>query len=393
MKSPGPIKILYVIPTVGTGGSEIVVANLLERLAPLRFHSSACAFEDGPLRARFAAQGNRFYPLFEMNSPAAARTFKIINNVSRVRKLRRVIQQNRPAIVHSHHFGALVNVYLATLGLRPKPMFVHTEHVRPDVDPTNSARVMALVPYILRRVRMITGVSQMVSQYFVDEMGFSPETVRTISNGIDLAKFSHPHDPAACKEMLGIPQDSKVLTVVGNLRKQKNHAALVRAMPEILRAYPSCYLLIVGTGPEEKAIRSLIGTLNLANRVLLLRTRDDIPEILAATDVYCLPSLFEGMPLTILEAMAAGKPIVSTNVHGCRDIVEHEKTGFLVPPDQPGELAAAIIRLFSDPDLARSLGETSRTMVLKTYGLDKMALAYANLYEFIYTNRKFPCAE
>lgn len=204
-----------------------------------------------------------------------------------------------------------------------------------------------------------------------------------IRNGIDLSRFTHAVDPESRELLrtgLGCAAGDLVIGTIGRLHRQKGHEDLVRAMPEVLAACPSCRFVIVGDGELRGEIERLAGALAVSGRLHLAGERVDAPELLQAFDLFVLPSLWEGLPLVLIEAAAAGCAIVATGVDGNREILEGEASAIFVPPADPPALAAALIRAAGDRALRARLGAQARETVLPRFGVDAMVEATLALY-------------
>jgi len=197
-----------------------------------------------------------------------------------------------------------------------------------------------------------------------------PRRIVTIHNFVDQERISGvgPEARRRTRHALGIHEDSPAIGAIGDVTPRKGLLYLVRAMPQILAAVPQTRLIVVGRDDEKPdyvaKVKTAAQSLNVASRIVWTGRRDDVPELLAALDLLVLPSLEESLPLSILEAMTAGLPVVATAVGGVPECVRHGQTGLLVPPAQSDALAEAVIRVLSDATLARRYGQAGRQRVL-----------------------------
>jgi glycosyltransferase involved in cell wall biosynthesis len=201
-----------------------------------------------------------------------------------------------------------------------------------------------------------------------------------IPNAIEPPERPTPEQRAAARRALGIVGDSPVVGTVGRLEPQKACDDLLLAMPDVLARYPVAQVVLIGSGSLESDLRSLAEQLGIADRVTLTGHRDDADSLYAAMDLYVQPSLWEGLPYALLEAMGRALPVVATDVPGNSDLVEHDRTGLLVPPDDPPALAEAILALLDRPESARTLGEAGRDKVLREHRLEDFIRAISSLY-------------
>jgi glycosyltransferase involved in cell wall biosynthesis len=196
-----------------------------------------------------------------------------------------------------------------------------------------------------------------------------------IYNGIPTTRFVSNASQDSTKEEKGI-----VLLHVGRFAPQKNHLLLVEAFALAVKEYPAMKLWLVGDGPLKPAVEKIIVEIGLERKVLFLGIRDDVPRLLAASDLFVLSSDYEGVPLSVLEAMAAGKPVVATTVGGVPELVEDGVTGFLVPPRDPKVLAQGILRLAKDADLRQRMGKAAQERALERFDISRTAREYEALY-------------
>lgn len=197
--------------------------------------------------------------------------------------------------------------------------------------------------------------------------------------GVDLKRFSMPKGSQSIREELSLGDQDIVITCVAEFTSTKNHRFLLDAWHKLAREEPQAHLLLVGDGHLRKAMERKVRIEGIP-RVRFLGFRKDVPQLLHATDIFVLPSRREGLPRSIMEAMAAGKPVVATDVRGSRDLVEHEVTGLLVQLGDVEGLAQAILRLIRDPELRQRMGQAGREKI-KAYSLDHVLQEMAIIYE------------
>lgn len=208
----------------------------------------------------------------------------------------------------------------------------------------------------------VLAVSDAVARFAVDVFGERSERVEVLYNGLNVSEFARP-EPSARKrlrEQWGVPADAPLAAVTGRLVPIKGHDVLLRAWPGVLERLPGARLIMVGDGPERPRLESLVRDLELDGTVRFVGWRQDIPEVLAAADVVVQPSLAEGLGYSILEAMAAGRPVVASAVGGMTEVVADGRSGLLVPPSDPAALADAVSRVLEDPALAERLVAAGR---------------------------------
>jgi L-malate glycosyltransferase len=290
-------------------------------------------------------------------------------------------------MVHAHQYTPFFYGAVGRwLGRRTLPV-LFTEHGRhfPDVP---RRRRMVANRFLLGRCDRVVGVGQAVRRALIENEGIAADRVGVVYNGIPLERFEEPPGTrAAVRAELGIEPDVFVAILVGRLDYLKDHATAIRAWHEVARERPDAVLLLVGEGPERAGIEAEIQSLGLGNRVRLLGLRTDVPRLLAAADVGLLTSISEGIPLTLIEAMATGLPVVSTDVGGVREIVVEDETGLLAPAGNHEELARHLIALASDPDRRTALGRQGKKRAHAVFSERTMHEHYRQIYDDLLRSR------
>jgi len=211
------------------------------------------------------------------------------------------------------------------------------------------------------------------------EAGFPNDRIRQIPNGVDIEHFQPRSDPSAARSALGLP-DGPLLVFVGRLDPQKGLENLLTAVEPELKKRRNLHVLLLGDGPLRRALEIRVRQSDLQERVLFKGVVPDVCPYLQAADVFALPSVGEGMPNALLEAMAAGLPCVASRIGGCTDVVTDGKDGLLVPPDQPGPLGRAVGQLLDSLELRKGLGAAARQTVVRGFSLERMVAAYEACY-------------
>jgi glycosyltransferase involved in cell wall biosynthesis len=234
----------------------------------------------------------------------------------------------------------------------------------------------------MRRFEGVVAVSQEIFRE-LEALGFEPPQLKYIANGVDIARYA-PGARRAIRSLSStrrpIPESNVVVAAIGSLTEEKGHDHLLRAVAA-LDVGSGVELLIAGDGPRRKRLHELASDLGIADRVEFLGRRSDIRDLLEAADIFVLPSLSEGLPIALLEAMACERACVATDVGDVAQAIETDVTGVLVRAADKDALAAAIKRLAQDPQLRQRLGEAARQRVLERFSADKMIAAYCALYD------------
>jgi L-malate glycosyltransferase len=241
-------------------------------------------------------------------------------------------------------------------------------------------RRRAFLRHIQNRSNYVIANSQAVCDFLVEEDGFAPKLIRVIRNGVDLERFVTVRADRQ-KLFPDLPPQSRLIAVVANMNiETKGHADLIRATAEIFREFPDAKFLLIGDGAERSRLEALTQELSLSNTVLFLGRRKDVPDILACCELFVLPSWAEGLPNSVLEAMAAGLPVVATRVGGTAEIVEDGVDGLLVPPKEPQALAHAILRILKDEEFAKRVAQSARKRARAQFGFDRLLTELDDLY-------------
>jgi glycosyltransferase involved in cell wall biosynthesis len=262
-------------------------------------------------------------------------------------------RERRARILHVHGYAAADFGRLAARATGAR-LVLHEHFADPRMPVYQAVADRLLAPLTDRAI----AVSRSTRTFLIEERGVPPARVRLIYNGAPLDEFA----PAGAERArrvrleLGLPTDAPVVGSIGRLNAQKGHRYLVEATPRLLAAQPAARVLIVGDGDLAGELREQARQLGVAARVVFAGHRSDVPDLLAAVDVFCVSSLYEGTPLALFEAMAAGRAVVSTSVDGCREVLEDGDTGLLVPPEDADALAEALVRVLGDPELRAGLG-------------------------------------
>ena len=231
-----------------------------------------------------------------------------------------------------------------------------------------------------RSVHQGIAVSAGNRRLLIEQYGFPAARLALIPNGVDTCLFRPRPGDGLLRAQWRVPPGVPLLGVVGRLSRQKGHATLFAALPRVWAAYPEAHVVLVGAGDLEESLRMQAAQLDPHGRIHFAGRQEQMPEVLAALDVFVLPSLYEGLSFAVLEAMAMERAIVATAVDGTVEVLEHERTGLLVPPGEPEPLAAAIIRLLGDGPLRTMFGHAARQVVVERFEQRQMLERTFGLY-------------
>ena len=241
-------------------------------------------------------------------------------------------------------------------------------------------------------VDRMVAVSEQTRRYCIETEKMNPEKIIPIPNGVRLEKFSRSQWETAAlqnfREALGIPLHAQVITTIARLHPQKGHQYLLEAAPDILNKNPDALFLWVGEGELRAKLEKTIQAMGLSNAFILSGVRKDISKILACSDLFVLPSLYEGMPNVLLEAMAASLPIIATEVGGSNELIIKNENGLLIPPADPLTLGKAINALLSDKDRCVEFGKKAHKYVEDFFSEKNMYRKYEELIQELCTLKK-----
>jgi glycosyltransferase involved in cell wall biosynthesis len=346
-----------------------MVLALVQGLAPSCDLSVAYLTGRGSLRGAFLECGVEVVPLrMEKRQPLGA-----------LFRLFRLMRRRRFDLVHTHllHAG-LLGRPLARIAR--VPAVIHTQHNTLHWE-SRSRMISCANRISLRAADRVVAVGERVARMVETHGGVPANRIQIIHNGIDTARFRPDGGREGLTGFTDIPADAPVIAMVAGFRRVKGHAVMLDAMVKIRRVLPEARLLLVGDGPRRSAVEEAVARRGLADRVVLAGAREDVHRLLPGCAVAVLPSWEEGIPVSALEAMACGLPVVATRVGGTPEVVEDGRTGLLVPPGDPRTLTAAVVGLLRQPDYARALGKEGREVAKTRFDVSRMVKKTALLYQ------------
>lgn len=375
-KKARKIKVLHVLDSLGVGGMERVVIEVVNHLDQSQFDQVVCCVSRPGEAARHLRDGTR---CIDLGKGAGADYLAPV-------KIARIIREEAPDVIHTQSWSG-VDAAMAKL-MTGAVRLIHSEHGRNypriDSEPLKS-RVARRCLYHLADA--VFAVSSEVRDYYCRETRFPRERMLVIPNGVDLRRIGEAGAGGA-REELGIGADDFVVGTVARLEATKDTITLARAFAKLYSRQPEARLklLIVGDGEQRALIEAFVAERRLNEAAIFTGLRHDAPRLLGAMNVFALSSLSEGMPITALEAMAARLPVVATNVGALPELVEEGVAGFLVEPKDDEALADRLARLYSNPELAKRFGAAARRKVEREYSLELMLRRYADLYWSVASN-------
>lgn len=364
------IGILHLITELSAGGAQTALLRLLTGLDRSRFSPAvACLYNgDGAAAQHIRALG---VPVTDLGMTAKWRW-------DALGRLYGLLRRERPAILHTWMFHA--NFPGRVVGRLAQVPIVVTSRRNTNVG--GMLREL-LNRWTARLDDKVIAVCEMARQLEIERARVPPDKVVTIYNGVDTGQFAAPDAPAVARSRmaLGIPAGVPLVGAVGRLHRQKGFADLITALAQVREHFPAVRLLLVGDGELRGDLEARAQSLGLSRVVRFAGPRTDVPAILAGLDLFVLPSLWEGLPNVVLEAMAAGLPVVATAVGGTPEVVVDGISGLLVPPRDPAALAEALVLLLRDSGLRRKMAQAGRERVEQCFSVEQMVRKTEDLYE------------
>jgi len=352
------IRVLEVIPTLKRAGAENVVAALARRLDRGRFELKVAS-----LYGRFAEGLELDVPVWYLGKRRGL-------DVRMAPRLAAVYREFRPEVVHTHSY--VLRYTLPAAWMEPPRAMVHTVHNMAEREADRLGR--AIQGWAFRRGVAAVAIGAEVARSF--RAAYGREPTRTIPNGVDTAAYWRPEAREDWRSAEGFGADEVLIASVGRLEPQKNPLGLIEAFARV----PVGRLVMAGEGSLAEAARRRAERLGVAGRVRFLGVRADVAELLSACDIFALASDWEGSPLAVMEAMAAGLPVVATAVGGVPELVEDGVTGILAPRGDLQALGSALETLAGNPRLRREMGDAARERA-KRFEVSAMVEGYAALFQ------------
>jgi glycosyltransferase involved in cell wall biosynthesis len=366
------LKVVHIIPMLGPGGAERVAVHIVKGLNRQRFDPRVisiwrrvgCDLESQLDDARVPVQYLGKGPGFDGRA---------------YHRLHRALRTLRPEIVHSHLH--VLRYALPSLLLLKGMSTLHTVHNLAEREVESRAR--CIQRYAFNHGVVPVAVSDEVAQSLKPLYGI--HSCRVIPNGIPTSQYAHPSvSRKEWRVKAGFRDDHVLFVCVARFAEQKNHALLLDAFAKRPAANPNAHLVLVGDGPLREQLQAQAKSLGLAERIHFMGVRTDIPEILKAMDVFVLSSDWEGNPLSVMEAMAAGLPIISTAVGGVPGLLSNGKEGLLEERGDAAGLANSMAFLLESPDARRAMGAAAAQRAKAHFDVSAMVQQYEQLYEHLF---------
>jgi glycosyltransferase involved in cell wall biosynthesis len=360
-------RVAYVAHAFMMGGAEEMVLNLV-RYLPERFEPViVCINQAGPMGEEIRKTGVEFHVLGL--DPGVRHPWHIVD-------LNRRLQAIAPDIVHTFLLTASLYGRFAAM-LAGVPIVIGTEV---NIYEQKQRHHILVERWLMRHTDRVIVSARSVRDFYIAQVGADPAKVDVIYNAVDWSQLQTSVSRQDLRAQVGVPDEVPLAGIIARLTEQKAHTYLFDAMA----SYPglaTMHLLVVGDGALRTSLESRVAQLGLHRRVHFLGARRDLGNLLAAVDLFVMPSLWEGLPLAMVLAMGAGLPVVATAVAGIPEVVQDGASGLLVPPADAPALGAALARLVADAGLRRSLGERAAAFVRPRFGADGYLASVTTLYD------------
>lgn len=360
------LRTLFVIDELDIGGTEQQILETVRRIDRDRFEPYVCCFRHGAKAREIESLG----------VPVLHEPKRLKADPGLVLRLAATMKRERFDIVQTYLWTANTWARLAArlAGVR----WVVASERNVDIWEETYKRVIGR--FLARSTDRIIANSEAVRQYLLKRGGLDADKVITIYNGVNFDRFRTPCDPRVRRAELGIGDDVVLAGCLARVEPAKDHGTLLQAMALISNRLPKLHLALIGGGSEEDRLRHMARDLGIGERVHFVGFRTDAAEWLQSVDISVLSSVKEGLSNTVLESMAAGKPVVATDVGGNAEVIVENETGFLVPSRAPSELGAALARVAASPETIASFGRAGRRRVDALFSVESMVAHTERLY-------------
>jgi glycosyltransferase involved in cell wall biosynthesis len=368
--SQAPVRIGFVLHVMQVAGAEMLVADIIRRLRGRLTPVVFCLDAVGQLGLQLRAEGIEVVEL--ERQPGL--------DLGTARRLAREMRDRRIEVMHAHQYTPFFYTALARVIARRPVHVIFTEHGRHYPDVVSGRRRLANRLALTRLADEITGVCRFSIDSLAHVDGFATARMSVVHNGVDHHRYEQLLDPSDARMRAGLPSGRRYLLCAARFHPVKDHGMLVRAFAGVAPQIPDVDLLLAGDGPERGTIEGMARSLGILDRVRFLGVRSDVPVLLQASDAFALTSVSEAASLTVMEAMASAVPVVTTAVGGNPELVRDGVDGLLVPRGDHVAMTAALLRILTDADARRRMGQSARGRILEHFRLEQAVDAYYQRY-------------
>ena len=369
-------KIIWVIDALHPGGAEQLMPTLLTNFDKEKFEMRVCVLmvkSGNPISREITDQG----------IPVDLVQVSSLKNPINLFKLIAYFNKHQPDLIHTQlQFSDILGSIAAKIKRKPSVSTLHTLDDIVDEHGSSFWRKKLNWLVLQKFCDQIITVSDKTKEHHIRAGKLSEDKIKTVYNGIQLSRFQgHSQSTLAEKKRaLHINPDHNIITTIAVLREAKGIQYMINALPEILDQYPNTTYLIVGEGKYGGHLQDMIASRQLENHIVMAGHRTDIPDILAISDLFVLPSLGDALPTVLIEALAAGAPIIATDVGGIPEIIRHEKNGLLVPPADAKKLADACIQLIQNKEKSKQFSVAGLKTAREQFDVKNQVRQLENIY-------------
>jgi glycosyltransferase involved in cell wall biosynthesis len=370
------IKVLQAIRQGQIGGGETHVLDLVKHLDKSKYDIQVLAFTQGEMIERLKSLGIKSH-VIETETPFDLRVWKTV---------KKFIKDEGFELLHAHGTRAFSNTFWASRSLKiPAIYTVHGWSFHPDQKPLVKNIRIQSEKFLSGRADQVITVSK--SNNNLAKKLFGKFESLTINNGIDFHKFNPDGRFKNIRKEYGIPEEATLVGYIARITRQKDPIGMVKAIEKVVAQNPEIYFLMIGNGDMRAETEAAVNALkNKGANIIFDTFRTDIPDVLAATDIYCLPSLWEGLPIGLLEAMAMKKAVIASAVDGTKELIKDGVNGLFIEPQNSTQLAESVIRLHQDKELISQLGDQALETVKKSYCINNMTKEVESVYAKVLKN-------
>lgn len=393
------LTVMQVAPDLQIGGAQETVRTLAKYLPSAGCPTVVCTFSDGPLRREIEQLGVPVEILPGRRYGVLALPLFLQEMWRRRRDLTALVAKHHVDVIQTQGLGTL-DFLVMTLAIGRKvqvwwtiqnqAFMVRREHLTRQPWLLTAKRIAHRWLYRsgAKLVDGVIAVSDDTARAFRETVGHVDDKVIVVTNAVDVARYPAAVDREEVRARLGLASTDHLMIMVGTFKRQKGHRYLIEAARSVLPQLADLQILLAGDGELAEEIKALVRNDGLAGQIHFLGDRRDIPELLATSDSFVLPSLWEGLSVALVEAMASGLPVIATEVSGTTQVMVDGETGWLVPPGDPGALARAMIELYSDASVARARGAAGRERVLASFSARSQAEQLAAMFRMARYRRR-----
>jgi len=375
--------IIWMIDSLGPGGAEQLMPSILKNLKQAGFNVRICALQiraGNPIASELERLGLPvdLVPILNLRQP-----FNLFH-------ILRYLRLHRPQLLHTQlEFADILGTVAAKILGIPSVSTVHTLDAFPEKK--SAWGRMKLRWFLLGKYcNCVIAVSEKTRLHYLQSGRLHQDKVITLYNGVDISRFKNTDASqiAKTKQALRLPLNSKVIITVAVLREPKGIQFMIEALPAILEQFPDVHYLIVGDGEYGAALSDLATVLDIKKHITFAGHRTDIPDLLACCDIFVLPTLKDALPTVLIEALAAERPIVASDVGGVPEIIENGVNGLLVAPGDPSQLADACLQLLKDNELISQIVMAGNKTVRQRFNIDSQIEQLSGMYEELTSHAK-----